>query len=76
MFLEFIISSAHSTVSHRLPGEHREVIEERIFKLDIEKFPGINYTRDEILQFNAAMAFEEGYSLLSRGLEMEAAAAR
>ncbi len=73
MLLEYILSSAQATVSHRLPGDHREFLEQRIFDLDSKEFPGIEFTRDGLLGFDAKAAFEEGYRLIVAGLESEIA---
>ncbi len=73
ILLEYIFSSAQATVSHRLPGDHREFLEQRIFDIDPEQFPGIEFTRDGLLGYDANAAFEAGYELIVTGLTTEVA---
>lgn len=73
ILLEYIFSSAQATVSHRLPGDHREFLEQRIFDLDPDEFPGIEFTRDGLMGYDANAAFEAGYEMIVTGLESEVA---
>jgi AcrR family transcriptional regulator len=71
LIMEFIINAAHGKARHHFPSDHRAFLEEKVAKLDAEKFPTLMLTKSAPLSLGAETAFEEGMRLLMLGLELE-----
>jgi AcrR family transcriptional regulator len=70
LLIEFIISSAHATVRHMWPGEHRDYLDRKLSALDPEQFPATHYVRESLINLNASAAFTIGLGLLLQALEL------
>jgi hypothetical protein len=70
--MEWLISSAHSTVRHLFPVDHREFLEEKLAKLDPTKFPTLILTDRAPFSLGGETAFNEGMRLFMLGLQNEA----
>jgi len=72
LVMEWLISSAHSTVRHLFPVDHREFLEEKLAKLDPLKFPTLILTNRAPFSLGGETAFNEGMRLFMLGLQNEA----
>lgn len=70
---DFIISSAHNTVTHRYPSENRDFILSRVANLDAERHWALAMTRDSILKLDAQIAFKEGIQMFLDAWEQNGA---
>jgi AcrR family transcriptional regulator len=70
LLMEFITASAHATVRHMWPGEHKDFLESKLSALDPEAFPATHFVRASLTSLNATGAFTTGLALMLRGLEM------
>jgi AcrR family transcriptional regulator len=70
LLMEFIISSAHATVRHMWPGEHRDFLDRKLSALDPVQFPAAHYVREGLIKLNASAAFTVGLGLLLQALEL------
>jgi hypothetical protein len=71
LIMEFVISASYKAARHLLPGEHRQFLEEKLSKLDPEKFPSMILINCAPISLNAETAFWEGINLFMLGLEHE-----
>jgi AcrR family transcriptional regulator len=71
LFMEFIITTAHGAAHHIFPKEHRQFIEEKIAKLDPDKYPNIFFAGRAPVQIDGDFAFEEGCRLYMLGIASE-----
>lgn len=69
LLMEYIISSAHSTVRHMWPGEHRDFLDRKLSALDPVQFPATHFVREGLININASAAFTIGLGLLMQALE-------
>jgi len=67
---EFITTSAHSTVRHMWPGEHRDFLDRTLSALDPAAFPATHFVRESVTSLNASAAFTTGLRLLMQALEL------
>jgi Tetracyclin repressor-like, C-terminal domain len=70
LLIEFIISSAHATVRHMWPGEHKEFLNKKLSALDPEQFPATHFVRESLINLNASEAFTIGLGLFLQALEL------
>jgi len=70
LLIEYIISSAHSTVRHMWPGEHRDFLDRKLSALDPVQFPATHFVREGLINLNASAAFTVGLGLLLQALEI------
>jgi AcrR family transcriptional regulator len=73
LLMEFIITSAHATVRHMWPGEHKDFLENKLSALDPETYPATHFVRPSLTTLNASAAFTTGLGLLLQALEMNLA---
>jgi len=76
LLMEFIKTSAHATVRHMWPGEHKDFLESKLSALDPEMFPATHFVRPTLTSLNASAAFTTGLGLLLQALEMNLAKIR
>jgi hypothetical protein len=70
LLIEFIISSAHATVRHMWPGEHKEFLNKKLSALNPEQFPAVHFVRESLINLNASEAFTVGLGLFLQALEL------
>jgi hypothetical protein len=71
LIMEFVIGSAHRTAHHLFPSEHKEFLQEKLSKLDPEKFPTLVLTDTAPISLGPEKAFNEEMRLFMLGLENE-----
>lgn len=71
LIMEFVIGSAHRTAHHLFPSEHKEFLEEKLSKLDPQKFPTLVLTDTAPISLGPEKAFNEEMRLFMLGLENE-----
>jgi AcrR family transcriptional regulator len=70
LLMEFTTASAHATVRHMWPGEHKDFLESKLSALDAEDYPATHFVRPSLTSLNATAAFTTGLGLMLQGLEM------
>jgi hypothetical protein len=73
LLIEFIISSAHATVRHLWPGEHKDFLNRKLSTLDPTQFPATHFVRESLINLNASEAFTIGLGLFLQALELNRA---
>jgi hypothetical protein len=71
LLMEFIVGSAHATVRHMWPGEHKDFLESRLSALDPAAYPATHFVKTSFADLNASAAFATGLGLLMQALEMK-----
>jgi hypothetical protein len=73
LIMEFVIGAAHRTARHLFPSEYRDFLEDKLSKLDPEKFPTLILTDAAPISLGPETAFKEEMRLYMLGLERELA---
>jgi AcrR family transcriptional regulator len=71
LIMEYVIGSAHRTVRHLFPSEHREFLQDKLSKLDPVQFPTLILTDCAPISLGPETAFAEELRLFMLGLENE-----
>jgi hypothetical protein len=71
LIMEFVIGAAHRTARHLYPSEYREFLQDKLSKLDPEKFPTLILTNTAPISLGPETAFKEEIRLFMLGLESE-----
>jgi AcrR family transcriptional regulator len=71
LLVDFFVTSAHSTVRRRWPGEHGAFIDEVLARLDPTLYPNATFVRQDFAAVDATSAFDAGLQLILFGLERE-----
>lgn len=72
LFLEFIITTGHGASHHIYPKEHQEFLQDKLSKLDVEKYPNVLFSGGGPAMLDGGAAFAEGCRLFILGIEAEA----
>jgi len=68
--MEVITTSAHTTIRHMWPGEHRDFLDRTLSALDPKVFPTTDFVRAGLINLNASAAFATGVPLFYQALEL------
>ena len=71
LLMEFVISASYKEARHLFPADHRKFLQEKLAKLDPQKFPSMILINCAPISLNAETAFWEGINLFMLGLENE-----
>ena len=70
LLLDFVSTSAHATVRHLWPGDHRDFLDRKLSELDPKRFPALHFVRKGLTNMNASEAFTIGLQLMLNSLEL------
>jgi AcrR family transcriptional regulator len=70
LLMEFITTSAHATMRHMWPGEHRDFLDPKLAVLESGAFPATHFVRKSLTSLNASAAFTTGLRLYTQALEL------
>lgn len=68
LIMEFVITCAHKTGHKLYPHDQQKFLEEKIEKMDQEKFSNIVYGKNAPLHLDGATAFDEGMEFFHLGM--------
>jgi AcrR family transcriptional regulator len=71
LIMEFVIGAAHRTARHLFPSEYREFLQDKLSKLDPDRFPTLILTNTAPISLGPETAFKEEMRLFMLGLENE-----
>jgi AcrR family transcriptional regulator len=71
LIMEFVIGAAHRTARRLFPSEYREFLEDKLSKLDPNKFPTLILTNSAPISLGPEKAFQEEIRLFMLGLNSE-----
>jgi len=75
LLVDFLVTSATSTLRRRWPDEHAAFMERVFSRLDPAVYPHASFVRRDFISTSAQSAFEAGWSLVLAGIESERALA-